>query len=72
MAFGGSKIAYSIFGWSLVAISIVGFTLEWVGEFGGVFWVLVGLYGFIGHVCLTGHFVFFRWLAKYVRREEAN
>ena len=72
MAFGQNKTAYSIFGLSLVAISIAGLVLGWLGPDGRFVWVLIGMYGFIGHVCMTGHFVLFRCVANLVCREETD
>lgn len=33
--------------------------MGWLGPWGYVVWPIVAAYGFVGHVCLTGHFLLF-------------
>ena len=68
MAFGEHKLGFTLFGLALVMLSVTGIVLGWFGTWGIVLWVLLAVYGFIGHVCLTGHFLLIATIHDRVAR----
>ena len=57
MAFGEHKLGFTLFGLALVALSATGTILGWLGPWGIILWVLLGIYGLVVYVFLLGHFL---------------
>ena len=57
--FGQHQLGFTLLGLLLVAVAMMGLAMGWLGPWGYVVWPIVAAYGFVGHVCLTGHFLLF-------------